>query len=379
MSKMHQAAVFSGKAIFLSVVLWSTGCKKEDDHQKVQQHYAQVNLVANNDEYVKPAHEDKNLLNAWGLAFSPTGIPWVSSQAGHVSTIYNSEGETLLGPVNIPSPGDENGGGNPTGIVFNPVATEFVIPSGDGSKATGARFIFVGVDGVVSGWNGTRGTQAYRKLVTTGVYTGLAYASNNGANYLYGANFKTGKIDVWDKDWNLVTSMSFTDPNLPANYAPFNIQAIGDKLYAIYAESGGDEEVQGVGKGLVDVFTTGGEFVKRFTTGGLLNAPWGVALAPETFDGNNGQGRPMLLVGNLGDGHINAYNAKNGKFLGQLTDKNNKVIAIEGLWALSFPPSGSNIDANRLYFTAGPDDEQDGLFGYLSPDGTSGHDMNGDY
>ncbi|HUP11536.1 MAG TPA: TIGR03118 family protein, partial [Niastella sp.] len=142
--------------------------------------------------------------------------------------------------------------------------------------------------------------------------------------------------------------------------------------YVMYAKVGAGEEETGVGKGLVDIFTTGGAFVKRFATGGLLNAPWGVALAPATFDNDNDQDKQLLLVGNFGDGRINAYRAADGKFVGQLTRKDKSVIEIEGLWALSFPPSTSTIDPNRLYFTAGPDDEEDGLFGYLIRDKSNG-------
>jgi uncharacterized protein (TIGR03118 family) len=252
--------------------------------------------------------------------------------------------------------------------VFNPVATDFMIPAGNGTADAAARFIFVGVDGVISAWNGTWGTKAYRKAVTEGVYTGLAYASNGGSPRLYGANFKTGKIDVWDKDWNPSSGFTFSDPDLPGGYSPFNIQAIDDKLYVMYAKVSGAEEEKGVGKGLVDVFTTGGAFVKRFATGGLLNAPWGVALAPASFNNDNSDNQQLLLVGNFGDGRINAFRAKDGKFIGQLTNKDKKTIEIEGLWALSFPPATSSIDPNRLYFTAGPDDEEDGLFGYLIKD-----------
>ncbi|HUP12841.1 MAG TPA: TIGR03118 family protein, partial [Niastella sp.] len=231
MNSIHSTAFTAGKGFLLALLLWSTGCQKEDKPHKGLHHYRQVNLVANDDEYAKPVHEDKNLLNAWGLVFSPNGLAWIAAQEGHVSTIFNSEGGTVLPPVHIPSPGNLDGDGNPTGIVFNPEVADFIIPSGNTTDPTGARFIFAGVDGVISAWNGTWGEHAYRKFVTTGVYTGLAFAKRGDANLLYGANFKTGKIDVWDKDWNTVSGMAFTDPDLPGGYAPFNVQAIGEKLY----------------------------------------------------------------------------------------------------------------------------------------------------
>ncbi|HUQ97545.1 MAG TPA: TIGR03118 family protein [Chitinophagaceae bacterium] len=367
MNKIHPTAFASGKAGFLllALCLWNAGCKKIDEHVKTLQPYTQVNLVANNNEYRTPAHEDPTLLNAWGLAFNPNGIPWVASQAGHVSQVYNSEGETLRPPVHIPSPGSTEGGGNPTGVVFNADSTAFLIPSGNGAKPAAARFIFAGVDGVVSGWNGAQGDKAYRVASTTGVYTGLTLARKGDNTYLYGANFKDARIDVWNSKWQK-TSWTLTDPYLPAGYAPFNIQVIGDKLYVMYAKAGtGGEEEKGKGLGLVSVFETNGKFVKRLATGGTLNAPWGLAFTKATADNLF---QDVIWVGNFGDGRINAYRENDGKFLGQLRKSNGNPIVIEGLWALMYPPATSTIDPNRLYFTAGPDDEQDGLFGYLIPD-----------
>lgn len=362
MNKIHPTAFRSFISVFFLTLLLITSCKKEDDHQKPLQSYTQVNLTANNDEYVKPVQEDATLLNSWGLTFNTTGIPWIASQAGHVSQVYSAEGATLIPPVKIPSPSSLDGGGNPTGIVFN-ATNDFVIPSANSNPASAARFIFAGVDGVISAWNGTRGGTAYRVATTTSVYTGLAIGHSGGVNYIYGANFKDGRIDVWDGSWAGV-SMKFSDPFLPAGYSPFNIQAVGDNLYVMYAKVGSDgDEEHGAGKGLVDIYTMAGKFVKRFATGGKLNAPWGVALAPASFNVN---GDELLLVGNFGDGRINAY-SKSGKFLGQLTRPDHTTLEIEGLWALQFPPFTSTIDPNRLYFTAGPDEEQDGLFGYIMP------------
>jgi len=313
------------------------------------------------------------LKNAWGLAWSSTGIPWVSAQEGHVSDIMDSIGHRIsaIDPVNIPSPGSLTGGGNPTGAVFNPNSGQFVIPAGNGGTAAAARFIFVGVDGVISAWNGTWGHNSYRVGVNAGsAYTGLTLASSGGANYLYAANFSMGRIDIWNSNWVAQTwPGAFMDPNLPEDYSPFNIQVVGDKLYVMYAkvdEEEGEEE-KGVGLGIVDIYTTSGMLVKRFVTGGTLNAPWGVAMAPVSFykDDEDSDAGPAILVGNFGDGRINAYRARDGKFLGQLS-MHNTPITIEGLWAISFAPSTSPINQNLLYFTAGPNDEEDGLFGYIS-------------
>jgi uncharacterized protein (TIGR03118 family) len=337
--------------------------------------FKQVNLVANNDEY-GATRIDPNLLNAWGLAWAPSGVAWIGAQAAHVSDVYNGEGNTVLGPVHIPSPGGPEGG-NPTGVIFNPNAADFVIPSGNATPATGARFIFVGVDGVVSGWNGSRGTHAFAKFINTATaaYTGLALAANGGSNYLYAANFKGGRIDVWDRSWNTV-AMSFHDPMIPMGYSPFNIQAIAGQLYVTYAKVGPDGRDQaGEGFGFVDIYTTAGAFVKRFASRGQLNAPWGVTMvAPGFFpahieDGShhdNNDMSPAILIGNFGNGRINAFTAS-GDRLGELR-AHGQPIAIEGLWALSFPPTTSTIDPHRLYFTAGPDDETHGLFGYIIQD-----------
>jgi uncharacterized protein (TIGR03118 family) len=364
--------------LFFAFLVVITGCNK-DFNPKAIKDFNQVNLVANNNEYNNP-FVDTALVNAWGLAFNPTGIAWVSSQAGHVSTVYTRDGATARPPVNIPSPGGP-AGGNPTGIVFNG-SQDFVLSNGKP-----ALFIFVGVDGILSGWNSTAGNNALlvKNNVANSSYTGLTLAVNAGANYLYAANFKSGKIDVWDKNFGSV-SMPFHDSGLPAGYSPFNIQLVGEWLYVAYAKVGPDGRDQaGFGNGYVNIFKTNGDFVKRFATKGTLNAPWGITAAPAGFfvdddqsddnsghdhdNGDNHHGedhhQPLLLVGNFGDGHINAY-TEDGQFIGQLRGKGKgRSIVIPGLWALVFPPATSTIDPNRLYFTAGPDDEKDGLFGYL--------------
>ena len=156
------------------------------------------------------------------------------------------------------------------------------------------------------------------------------------------------------------------DPNLPAGYAPFNIQAVGQQLYVMYAkvDPAEGEEEKGPGLGYVDIYNTDGSFVKRFVSNGQLNAPWGIAWAPAGFFGTDENAQPAILIGNFGDGHINAY-SPNGNFLGQLRAHGNPIV-IEGLWAISFPPAtATSINPNRLYFAAGPDDEEDGLFGYI--------------
>jgi uncharacterized protein (TIGR03118 family) len=367
--------------LIATAFLFTLGCKKTYEAPSAQQqdelqgakvktvkkagHFDQVNLVANNDEY-GAAHIDPTLINAWGLAFSSGGTPWVSSQAGHVADIYDREGVPLaFSPVHIPSPGG-NEGGNPTGVVFSSSTTDFMIPGG------AARFIFVGVDGVISAWNGTLGNHAHKVAAIPGSsFTGLTLASMGGSNFLYAANFSMRRIDVWDANWNPV-SLPFADPRIPAGYAPFNIQNIEGWLFVTYAKVGEDGESEaGMGNGFVDVYNSSGVLVRKFASRGNLNAPWGVAVAPASFFvGENSEIHDHLsgslkavLVGNFGDGKINAFST-DGKILGQLKSDHGPVT-IEGLWAIMFPPSTSTINPNRLYFTAGPDEETHGLFGYL--------------
>ncbi len=362
---------------FFAFLFFFSGCKKSDEPKiKGLKNFNVRMLVANNSSY-GAEHVLPSLQNAWGLAWSTTGTPWVNSQAGHVSDVMDSIGNRIaaVDPVNIPSPTNATGG-SPTGIVFNPNSGEFVITSGNGSASQAARFIFVGDDGVVAAWNGTWGHNSFRVAAVPGAsYTGLTLASFGGNNYLYAANFATGHIDVWDKNWAPVNGMSFTDPKLPAHYSPFNIQIVGSQLYVTYAKVGDDgEEEHGAGLGVVDVYTTNGMLVRRFASGGTLNAPWGVAMASAAFfgDDDDHDAGPAILVGNLGDGRINAYSEKNRMFLGQLS-MHNVPITIDGLWAIGFAPSTSPINPNLLYFTAGPKDEEDGLFGYISHAGDEGH------
>lgn len=357
-------------ALAMFFLLPSAGCKKSIQPSAVPDEVAsapfkdpkqlkdfqQVNLVGSSDEY-HPMFIEPNLRNAWGIAFSPTGIAWVNATNTGLSFLYNSVGVPPRAPVAIPSPGGPTGG-LPTGIVFNG-SSDFKLPNGNP-----ARFIFVGVDGVVSGWN--TGNFAIRKLDSsaTSAYTGLAIGAAAGANYLYAANFRAGRIDVFDKDWHSVTTMPFWDANIPHGYAPFNIQNVEGKLYVTYAKVGPDGRDEAhPGFGYVDVYSTSGMLERRFTSNGQLNAPWGVAKAPAGFFGEDGM-TGVVLIGNFGDGRINAFDS-DGRFLGQLR-KSGQPIVIEGLWAIMFPPTTSTINPNWLYFAAGPDEEEEGLFGYIT-------------
>jgi uncharacterized protein (TIGR03118 family) len=327
--------------------------------------YAQQNLVSNIPGLA--AYTDTNLVNPWGVSFIGGSPFWISDNGAGVSTLYSKQGQPQPMPpqmpplvVNIPSPSGPTGG-TPTGQVGN-------TSPGFG----GAHFIFATEDGVIASWSG--GTQALRQVNNSSsgaVYKGLAMGTDGGNNYLYATNFHAGTIDVFNSSFQQTTlGSSFTDPNLPAGYAPFNIQNIGGMLYVTYAlqDAAKHDDVAGAGHGFVDVFTTDGVMVQRLVSMGQLNSPWGLALAPKGF----GAFSSDLLVGNFGNGWINAYDPTTGAFVGTLDDPHGNPITELGLWDITFDPNGAGANPDTLYFTAGlPDSsgelEQNGLFGALNP------------
>jgi uncharacterized protein (TIGR03118 family) len=341
---------------FITMIVMNS-CNKNNDTVS-QQSFSQVNLVSSSSTF-PGARVDPNLINGWGMAFGPTGSAWISSEAGGVSVIYDKTGAQILAPVSIPSPTASTGGA-PSGQIFNGT-TDFILPGGNTAK-----FIFVGTDGIISGWN--TGTAAVKMVdrSATSIYTGLALAANGVINYLYAADFKSGKIDVFDKNFVMVSTlqtMPFIDPTLPVGYSPFNIQNIGGQLFVMYADINATthDEIKGTGLGYVDIYNPDGSFVKRFASQGALNAPWGIAQAPAGFLTNMGS---AIVIGNFGDGHINAYDM-NGNLLGNL-QSNGTTIVIDGLWGISFAPTAvTTIDPNWLFFSAGPGAESQGLFGYI--------------
>jgi len=367
-------------AYLIVLLALGAGCRKTHIDQQDLRNFSQVNLVSNTPKY-NPVHWDSTLKNAWGLAWAPSGIPWVNANGQGISEVYTSEGAAIPArpAVNIPTPTDTTGG-PVTGIVF---------AGGKGFRLSNggtANFIFVGEDGILSGWNGAAGNNAIRMrdLSSTSSFKGLAIGSWGTNNYIYATDFKANRIVVWDTGFAKV-SMPFMDPNLPAGYAPFNIQAVGTWLFVTYAKVGptGDD-VAGPGNGFVDIFGMDGSFKARFASRGWLNSPWGITAAGSTFldaddmgddhgdnhGSNSGKGNnnskdvdSVILIGNFGDGRINVYSMM-GQWLGQLRS-HNQTIVIDGLWALSFAPTTSTVDQSRLYFTAGPDDEANGIFGYL--------------
>jgi uncharacterized protein (TIGR03118 family) len=329
--------------------------------------FLQTNLVA--DVAGGAANTDPNLLNPWGVAFAPTGPFWVSDNHSGVSTLYNGSGVPFPTPtplvVTIPPPPGSSDPAAPTGIVFNGTA-DFVVT--EDTKSGPSLFIFSTEDGTLSGWS--QGVDVANAILTVdnsgndAIYKGLALASNASGNFLFATDFHNGRVDVFDKNFApAALAGSFADPNIPAGFAPFGIHNVGGSLYVTYAKQDEDKEddERGPGNGYVDVFDTNGNLTKRFASQGPLNSPWGVALAPASF----GQFGNSLLVGNFGDGRITAFNASSGAVLGQLTDTHGTPIAIDGLWALVFGNGTVAGSTNTLFFTAGPGEEEHGLFGSL--------------
>jgi len=272
--------------------------------------------------------------------------------------------------VTIPPPAGSTAPSTPTGQVFN----EFNVTSpSDFTVASGrpSLFIFATEDGTVSGWNpfvpAFLSTTAIRKVdnsATGAVYKGLAIGSNASGNFLYAANFHDGTIDVFDKNFALASlAGSFSDPDIPDGFAPFNIQNLDGQLYVTYAKQDADkrDDVAGKGNGFVTVFDTEGNFIRRIASRHKLNSPWGLALAPGDF----GRFSQNLLVGNFGNGRINAFDLSTDTFRGQLRDSHGKRITIDGLWALTFGNGQTAGPTNVLFFTAGIEEEQHGLFGSL--------------
>jgi uncharacterized protein (TIGR03118 family) len=337
--------------------------------------FQQTNLVS--DLPGQAQVTDAHLVNPWGLVSSPTSPWWIADNGSGVSTVYDGNGHPFPAAmpivVTIPPPGGSPAGTTaaPTGTVFNATAG-FVVTKGSASGAS--VFLFATEDGTIAGWS-PKADPANAILAvdnsqhpTAGagaVYKGLALGQRPSGAFLFATNFRAGTIDVFDAQFHPVQQAgTFTDPAIPAGYAPFGIRAIGDQLYVTYAkqDAAKHDDDAGPGRGFVDVFDTGGHLRRHLIAQGALNSPWGLALAPDEFGRFGG----ALLVGNFGDGHISAYNLRNGKLLGQLETSKGQPIVIDGLWALGFGNGGVAGNRDTLFFTAGLDHEQHGLFGTIA-------------
>lgn len=347
--------------ILLLFIVVSSGCKKKSEttttSTPADTSYLQNNLVADTNG-LKIARLDPNLKNPWGIAIGSSGEFWISCNHAGLASIYDKDGNTFQAPIAIPSQGTQFGG-SPSGVVFN-TTTDFVIHANNETS----KFIFVQEDGTISAWSSGDSTHRVADWSAAGsVFKGVTLANNGSGNFIYATNFRGRKIEVFDHLFKHVVNKPFTDPNIPAEYGPFNIQNIGGKLFVTYAKikpPDSTDDQKGPGFGYVDIFNPDGSLVKRFASQGSLNSPWGIAQAPTGF----GQGQNAILIGNFGDGRINVFDTS-GTYKGQLKLQG-APITIDGLWAIVFPQNTiSANDPNLLYFTAGPQEENHGLFGYL--------------
>jgi uncharacterized protein (TIGR03118 family) len=370
-------------AAIISLAVSGVNAVRADDRQNA---YDVNNLVS--DLPGRAAVQDSNLKNAWGVAFTPGASAfWITDNATGRSTLYDGNGTTVPLVVTIPCPPTAGQGSScpqtaaPNGMVWNPttaVSTAFLVP---GTKLPAA-FIFATEDGTISAWAGgltpaDNAVLAVNNSVAPSaalgaVYKGLAIGVNVNGVFLFATNFRAGTVDVYAPApagsatglyVPATTAGGFTDPNIPDGYAPFGIQNINGDLFVTYAQQNAlkHDDVAGGGHGFVDVFDTDGRLLRRFASGGKLNSPWGVARASSAFGRFSGD----ILVGDFGDGKINVFDS-NGKFLDQLRATDGEPISINRLWTVTLG-GGAKSSSDTLFFTAGPNDETDGLFGTITP------------
>jgi uncharacterized protein (TIGR03118 family) len=326
--------------------------------------YVQHNLVS--DQAGAADFQDTNLINPWGICTSATSPFWISDAGTGLSTLYTSIGtpNATTKPV-VPATISTVSGGIPTGCVYNGTSTAFII-NGNG-KVGSPSFLFATENGSISGWSsGVNSAQAYAVVDNSksgAVYKGLAIGTPTGGTpRIYAANFNAGTVEVYDQNWNTL-AVGVQDPMIPAGFAPFNVQNLGGKLYVTYAKQDAKKynDVAGAGNGYVSVFDLNGNLLSHLISGGNLNSPWGVAIAPANF----GDFANDLLVGNFGDGAINVYNPTSGAFIAQLQNAAGNAIHISGLWALQVGNGGNGGYPDAVYFTAGPGGQAHGLLGLL--------------
>jgi uncharacterized protein (TIGR03118 family) len=323
--------------------------------------YVMHNLVS--DQAGVADRVDPNLVNAWGLASRVDSPWWVADNAANRATVYTADGAAFAPEgsplvVNVPN--------EPTGVVANSGSSFAISASGTSGPAL---FLFATEEGKILGWNQAippgRAVAAADRSGASALYKGLAISGDR----LYATDFHNDRVDVFDGSFNRIGRPgAFVDRKLPRRFAPFGIQAIGGRIFVSYAKQDGkrEDDVDGQGLGFVDAFDRNGNLLARVARRGQLNAPWGIARAPADFGRFSGD----LLIGNFGDGRINAFKQRSGRTFtpaGALRIGNGKALVIDGLWALEFGHvAANNGPANTLFFTAGPDDEAHGLFGTIT-------------
>jgi uncharacterized protein (TIGR03118 family) len=373
-------------AIIAVAIIAATAAHADDLDRHNEANRYQVNTLVSD-----APNSDPVLQNAWGVAFSPAASPfWVSDNATGCSTLYNGDGTIGSLQVKIPLPGSSVPStackhvnptsppnptpAAPTGLVWNPTTnpnTAFLVP---GTNLP-ASFIWATEDGTIAAWTGglTPPDAAVLAFTLPGaVYKGLVFGTNTKGVFLFATNFHDGTVDVLAPNGSSgykrlmppdIISGAFTDPNLPAGYAPFGIENIDGDLFVSYAKQNAakHDDVAGLGNGFIGVFDTDGNLLRRFASRGPLNSPWGVTRASFAFGKFSG----LILIGNFGNGKINVFSSQ-GQFIDELDRPNGKPLIIDGLWKLILG-GGRNSSSDTLYFTAGPNDEKDGLFGTITP------------
>jgi uncharacterized protein (TIGR03118 family) len=313
----------------------------------------------------KGVTEDAHLVNPWGMTFVPGTFIWIADNNGGGTSLYNDDGTVVsaLPFVTIPAPASVKGESAPTGAIANPQNTFFASTTPEFGNAI---FLFATENGTVAGWNlndGVTATLAIDNSTAGAVYKGLAIANDGNGDRLYVTNFSKGNVEVYDTGFHpLSETGSFNDPNIPANYSPFGIFTIHGNLWVTYAipDKARTDEMNGKGHGFVDIFSPSGTLLTHFAGGGQLDSPWGVALAPANF----GPLSNLFLIGNFGDGKINAYDPT-GKFVSTLEGKNGRPIVNPGLWALNFGDGTTTRPVTELLFTAGGTRQNSGTFGRI--------------
>jgi uncharacterized protein (TIGR03118 family) len=359
-SQVFEAPRGTGRVCFTVVLLTASNA--------MAQHFTRADLTADNPNVANVPNIDPNLANAWGVARASGSPWWVADNDTGLSTLYDGAGVTQSLVVTIPPPMGQSKSA-PTGIVFNAFNGAFEVAPGQRGI-----FLFATDEGTISGWNpNVNATVAVIKVNNSASgadYKGLAIGMAPSGPRIYAANFASRQVEVYDAKFHRVNrNAAFTDSRLPANYTPFGIQNVGGNIVVTFVKvpAGGGREIFGPGLGFVDIFDLNGNLLLRLQHNQTLNAPWAIAQAPGDF----GVFSHRLLIGNLGDGTIHAYNAVSGKFEGTLEDANGAAISIPLLWAISFGGGTTNSGAaTDLYYTAGPNFYVDGLFGKLTPVGS---------
>ncbi len=355
------------RCLTIALALLGVGLARADDRFGIRG-LQQTNLVSDVDQFAK--HTDANLVNAWGLAYLPMGPFWIADNHTGKLTLYGSNGDpfpTNPSPplvVTVPPPAGGAGPAAPTGLVAN-TGGDFVVS--ENGLSGSSLFIVVTEDGTISGWSPAvdplNAIRMVDRSADGAVYKGAALATVGGTSFLYATDFHNGRVDVFDASFAFVKS--FSDPMTPQDFAPFGIANLEGFIVVTFAKQKLPDKADddaGPGNGAVDAFDTDGNLVRRLAAGGALNSPWGLAIAPASF---LIPGRSSLLVGNFGDGRINAFDLRTGFPLGRLRDASCRPISIPGLWALAFGNDFLAGEPDILYFTAGPEDESHGLFGKL--------------